>query len=160
MSEDVSPELKSFLESDCKAGEYVAMTLMVNKQHMRAFTDHLNAFQAKLAAIKNGTGEGIVLGMDKKQKLEVLPSAEKIDEHTTLLGTELRISRFRRNDFTGKTSISLKAMDLIKKSKISKIIAVRSNGELIKEFTDMLAVIDNSELKIRKGYEFYLFRHF
>lgn len=79
-TDDMSPELKKFLEEDCKAGDYAMMTIMVNKQHLKAFVKHFQDFQARLGLIQNGTGKGIVLGMDGKPKLGVLDGQKGTEE--------------------------------------------------------------------------------
>lgn len=78
MSEkEMDPTVKQFLEEDCKAGEYAMMTVMVNQQYMKEFVNHLNQFYARLGLFKNGTDKAAVLGLNKRQKLEILKNNEE-----------------------------------------------------------------------------------
>ena len=74
---NMDSKFEKFLKEDCEAGEYMVMTLMVNKQHVKEFLQHMDKFDARCGVIQNGTSNSEVLGLDKKVKLKVIDKDEK-----------------------------------------------------------------------------------
>ena len=75
-----SPEVLDFLEEDCKAGDFGMFTVMVNKQHLKALIDHMNAFYARAGLFQNGTEKGAVLGLNNKSKFDLLKNDDDDDK--------------------------------------------------------------------------------
>lgn len=65
-------EVKEFLDNDCKAGEYAAFTIMVNKQHLEALVRHLNEFDNRCGLFENGTENDAILGKDNAKVLNIV----------------------------------------------------------------------------------------
>jgi hypothetical protein len=63
-------DLEKFLEEECKAGDYVAFTMMVNKKYAEDLIKHINEFYTRCAIVGGGAGGAKLLGKDNEDKGE------------------------------------------------------------------------------------------
>ena len=73
-------EINKFLAEECKGGEYVAITLMFNKQHYTTFLKHFNEFQSRLITHRHDKKDTRLLGKNKQKPLKVVDNVTNINK--------------------------------------------------------------------------------
>lgn len=61
-------EIEEFLKKECPAGEYLMLSLFINKEQAQNLLEHIDKFRGRTAAVGNETGEGVLLGMNNALK--------------------------------------------------------------------------------------------